>query len=290
MSTTDGVNARFDLAKQAAEEVLNAMPSGSSTAVLLANDSVRGLVAEPTFDLNRARKEIREARLSDRGTALLPAIQRGIDILQRKRGARQEIYVIGDGQRQGWRQLEAIRSTLQQVKNEIHAELLFVGSDKAQNLAVTDLRLPGGLSPVGLPLSFVAQVTNYGSAEQHDVRVALRIDNEPNPVDEASIPSIKPGESTGIALTGRLRSKDYHTLTASITPDRVPADDQRTIAVRAITELNVLLVNGDSGPTAQGERDVFHQAGVAAGAAGGGGFVLREGGAGGADGSVDGAV
>ena len=64
---------RFDKARKAAEQVLDSMPAGSATAVFLASDVVQAAIPEPTFDMNLARKTLREAPLSDHGTDLYPA-------------------------------------------------------------------------------------------------------------------------------------------------------------------------------------------------------------------------
>src|SRR6185436_10147179 len=66
MGMSDGVATRLEKAKKAAERALDAMPAGSATAVLLASDTVQGAIPEPTFDLNLARKILREAPLTDR--------------------------------------------------------------------------------------------------------------------------------------------------------------------------------------------------------------------------------
>src|SRR5205085_2583397 len=85
--------------------VWEAMPSGSSTAILLASDIVNGAIAEPTFDFNLARKVIREAPLTDRATDLMPAVQRALDTLHQRVGIRKEIYLVTDGQLAGWKQI-----------------------------------------------------------------------------------------------------------------------------------------------------------------------------------------
>src|SRR5215217_8268752 len=73
MGMGDGSVTRFEKARKAAEQALETMPAGSATAVLLASDLVNGVIAEPTFDFNLARKALREAPLTDRATDLLPA-------------------------------------------------------------------------------------------------------------------------------------------------------------------------------------------------------------------------
>ena len=76
MGVSDGVETRFDKARKAAEQAIDALPAGSATAVLLASDIAQGLIPEPTYDLNLARKAIREAKLSDRASDLAPPFRR----------------------------------------------------------------------------------------------------------------------------------------------------------------------------------------------------------------------
>ena len=70
MSQSDGVSSKFEKAQKAAEEALDALPSGSSVAVWLVSDVVNGVIPEPTHDFALARKVIREAQRSDRGTEM----------------------------------------------------------------------------------------------------------------------------------------------------------------------------------------------------------------------------
>ena len=105
MGVSDGTQTRFDKARQAAEQVLDSLPGGSATAVWLASDIVQDVIALPTFDLNLARKTIREAQLSDRATDLFPALDKAVEYLKGRMVVRKEIYLITDGQSAGWRQL-----------------------------------------------------------------------------------------------------------------------------------------------------------------------------------------
>src|SRR4051812_24279325 len=73
MGMSDGTMTRFEKAKKAAEQALDTMRGGWATAVFLASDIADAPVPEPTFDFNLARKTIRDARLTDRATDLMPA-------------------------------------------------------------------------------------------------------------------------------------------------------------------------------------------------------------------------
>lgn len=246
MGMSDGTATRFDKAKRAAEQAIDSLPAGSATAVWLASDIVRDVIPEPTYDLNLARKTLREAQLTDRGTDLSPAIDRAIDALHTRIGSRREIYLFTDGQQAGWRGLLEIRSRLERAKDEVRAHFIFVNEHETRNLSVRDLRLASGLAPVGQPLRFEVKVQNNGPQPVQNIRVSLHTDNEP-PSDEFTLPTLGTGESKGVALFTKLRTEGIHSVHATLNEDRLPADNQRTLAVRAVKQIRVLLVDGDPG-------------------------------------------
>jgi hypothetical protein len=246
MAVSDGTQTRFEKARRAAEQAIESMPAGSATAVLLASDVVRGVIPEPTFDLNLARRMVREAPLTDRSTDLFPAINKAIDILRDRLALRKEIYLITDGQAAGWRQLVETQQALERVKAEIKTHIVLVSEHEERNLAVTELRLASGLSPVGQPLRFEVQVSNFGREELRNVRVGLSVDADP-PGDEFTIESLPAGSTRSVSLFAKLRTEGFHHITARIPEDRQSADDQRAIAVRAIKEVRVLLIDGEPG-------------------------------------------
>jgi len=246
MGMSDGTATRFEKAKKAAEQSLETMPSGSATAVLLASDIANGVIPEPTFDLNLARKAIREAPLTDRASDLLPSVQRALDTLKPRLGLRKEIYLITDGQLAGWKQMTEIQKLLEVSQRDIRSHIVLVSEHEERNLAVTDLRNASGLVPVNQPVRFEARVSNLGREAVSNIRVSLSADNEP-PSDEFTIDSLPPGGSKSVSLFVKLRAEGFHSIVARIPEDRLPADDKRTLAVRAIKEVRVLLVDGDPG-------------------------------------------
>jgi hypothetical protein len=246
MGMSDGTATRFEKAKKAAEQSLETMPSGSATAVLLASDIANGVIPEPTFDLNLARKAIREAPLTDRASDLLPSVQRALDTLKPRLGLRKEIYLITDGQLAGWKQMTEIQKLLEISQRDVRSHIVLVSEHEERNLAVTDLRNASGLVPVNQPVRFEARVSNLGREAVSNIRVSLSADNEP-PSDEFTIDSLPPGGSKSVSLFAKLRAEGFHSIVARIPEDRLPADDKRTLAVRAIKEVRVLLVDGDPG-------------------------------------------
>jgi hypothetical protein len=255
MGMSDGVDTRFARAKKAAEQALDAMPSGSATAVFLASDIVNKVIPEPTFDLNLARKAVREAPLTDRSTDIFPAIQAAHDTLKDRLAIRREIFLVTDGQAAGWRQLTEVQRALEGTKTEIKTHVILVNEHEEKNLSVSELRLASGLTPVNQPLRYEARVTNHGREEARNVRVSLSVNGEA-PSDEFTIDIIPAGASKSLTMFVKLREQGFHSVTARIPEDRLPADDQRTVALRAIKEVRVLLLDGDPGNEVR-ESEVF---------------------------------
>ena len=256
MGMTDGTQSRFDRARKFAETIIDGLPATSKTAVWLVSDVARGLIPEPTRDLNLVRKILRDAPLSDRGTRLCPIIKAGIEMLQRHGGARREIYLLTDGQVGGWGELDETVKLLTANKRDIHLNLVIINDRENHNLGVSDLRLANGLTPVDQSLRFEVQVTNFGHDDARNVAVRLAVDNEPAS-DQTVIDSISAGNSKSVSLFIKLRTEGSHAVTAEIAGDRLAADDRRTLAVTATRRLRVLLVDGHAGRPPL-ETDTFY--------------------------------
>ncbi len=256
MGLSDGTATRFAKARQAAEQALETMPAGSATAVLLASDIAQGAVAEPTFDFNLVRKVLREAPLTDRGSDLLPAVQRAVDLLKQRVGLRKEIYLITDGQLAGWKQMTEIQRLIESVARETRVHIVLINEHEERNLAVTDLRNASGLAPVGHPIRFEARVSNFGREEVRAVRVSLNLDGEP-PSDEFTIDSLPAGGSKSVSLFSKLRTDGFHSVVARLAEDRLASDDRRTLVVRAVKEVRVLLIDGEPGVEARDGETFF---------------------------------
>jgi hypothetical protein len=244
MGQNDGGPTRLDQARQAAEQIVDGLPSGSSVAVLLFSDLVNAVVPEPTYDLNLARKVIRGAKLSSRPTNVQPVLTQAVETLTRRGGAGASIYLITDGQASGWAALGEIRKTL--ASPAITSRLILVGGPEEHNLAVSDLRLASAIAAVGTAAQFEVEVTNFGVSEARAVSVKLSIDREA-PSDEGAIETIPAAAAKRLSLYAKFRTPGYHTVTARIAADHLPADDQRTVALRAVDDVRVLLVDGDPG-------------------------------------------
>jgi len=247
MAHSDGTNTRFDHARIAADKLLEHAPPGSSFALLLAGDDVDAVIPQPTLDLNLVRQTIKKSEVSDRGTRLQLALRRGVDLLQSKAAARREIHVFTDGQQSGLAPVMAMQQIAQSAESaSIGVRLVIVGNADRENVAVTDLRLDGGLFVAHRPARFSAEVTNTGASPARNIRVALRLNDSP-PSDEQTLVVLAPGERQRVSLSAAPGDAGHHAITVSISPDHLSADDSRSIALRAVETVSVLIV--DFSPT-----------------------------------------
>jgi hypothetical protein len=251
MGMSDGVETRFEQARKAAEQIIDAMPAGSSVAVFLASDAAKPLLPEPTHDLNLARKVVREAQLSDRATEMYQPLEQAVETLKGRAAVQKEIYLITDGQSTGWTQLGDIQTLLTRAqesgkKENLQTHLILVGRPEERNLGIADLTLASGLSPVNRPLRFEVAVANTGSTKVENVKVSIQVDDGAV-ADSVVIPEVPPGQTRNASLFARLETEGWHSVAAKIGQDQLPFDDQRVLAVRGIKELQALLIDGDPG-------------------------------------------
>lgn len=253
MGLTDGGASRFDNARKAAGQIVDGLPVGSAVALLEFSDVARTVIAEPATDLNLVRKMIGDAALTDRASNVHPALSEALGILKSHAGDRGEVYLITDAQANGWKEMAAMRSEAAAANANIG--IVVTGPAEQPNLGVSALGLGSAMVPVGGAARFSAEVTNYGHEPARNVTVGLSMDGEA-PGDQAVIDTLPPGESRWVSLFGRARTAGYHAVTAQLPPDHLAADDRRTMVVRALDEVRVLLVAGDMGATPR-EGDAF---------------------------------
>src|SRR5690606_23858626 len=64
-------------------------------------------------------------------------------------------------------------------------------------------------------------------------------------VDQAVLDVLGPGESRDVTFFLSLNTPGPHAVSVRLPADRLPADDERTLAVRAVDVVRVLIAEGD---------------------------------------------
>ena len=240
------VGTRFESARQAAEQAVDALPSGSSVAVLIAGDRVTAPISEPSYDMNLVRKTLREAALTDWSTDHSVGIAAALEILDAQTSLRKEILLITDRQALGWRRLPEVESLMRERGREVRLRVVMVGESLEDNLGITSLSRSPGFVPANETVRFDAEVANRGGTEVRQVRATLHVDDGPA-VDEMVVDVLARGEVRRLTFFAKLPGEGFHSVTVRLLPDRLPGDDARTLVVEAVKEVRVLVVDGDPG-------------------------------------------
>ncbi len=169
MGRTDGGPTRFDQARQAAEQVIDSLQRGSSVAVLLFSDTVRGVIPEPTFDLNLARKIVRRRPDFRPGDGCAAGAATGPRDAAPPCGRAGDLFIT-DGQANGWKRLDdkVLRDPACTDEHPAHRR-----RRSRHNLCVSDLQMAGSMASLGEAAQFDVEVTNFGAADAKDVAVRL---------------------------------------------------------------------------------------------------------------------
>ena len=254
MGQSNGTQTRFDQAKSMADGILSKLGTGSSVALYLVADGVKAVIPKPTQDLAVLRRSLTQASLSDRGTDLYPGLKQAVDLLKGASGKR-ELFVLTDSQEAAWREIAKIRQLQDENKKDITMHFVVVGDHGEDNVAITGLQMIGTVAAVNQPLRCAVQVTNWSKGPVERIPVKLAIDTDA-PQDEAMIDKIDPGASRSVNLFVRFKEPGYHSITATIPGDRLPADNQRSIALLVLAQIRALVVEGTTNPDSSA-RDGF---------------------------------
>jgi len=254
MGQSDGVETRFEQGKKAILESLEHMDAGSQAALFLVSDRVEAMVPKPSSDFPRFRRSLELSQVNERGSDLAQGIRAAVEALKPFSGHRREVVIYTDSQTPAWTRLPEVQK-IQQDNPGIGLKPVILGKSGEDNLAVTVLKPEGGVPAANLPCRFRIDVQNFGAKPAEGVRLTLAADGEP-PSDETLIPKIEPGATQTVSLFLRFSTAGFHTVSAVIPPDRLPVDNQRTLALQVIDRMRVLLVEGT--PQAQPvDRDSY---------------------------------
>ncbi len=255
----DSTLTRFQIAKNTAMKALDSIPKGSSSSVLFAANSQGLGIKEPSHDKKRITNTINDAKSSDRGSDLFPAIQASINSLNNSPSTQRELIIITDGESSAWKQFESISRALNENKENIKTTIALVGNAPDENIAITSLSQKTPIVSVGQPMRLSVGVTNFGELEINDLSLQISI-NENNSGLPINIESIKPNEEKIITTFVEIDSPGYLRINAEINhKDSKPVDNSRQIVIRAIEKIKTLLIDGEPGRSITESETFFLQ-------------------------------
>jgi Aerotolerance regulator N-terminal/von Willebrand factor type A domain len=271
-----GARTHLDQAKIIAKALIHRLSSGGeSVAIVTASSPPREIVGSPIYDLKAAEDAVDRIEQSWGATDEAGALGLARDIAQREPGNSNKcLYLIDDSTRVAW---ESRGDVMRQLGPELAALYksgmthFDLGKPGQSNQAIVGLTPTDSLISSRFAANFVADVRGFGPAVT-EPKLVVKVDGVAiaPAVDVNATAAASPQTITANHLAGGI-----HVVTASLASDnRLPVDDVRYRVIDVVSQLKVLIVEGERGVGGQGSSGAFLDA--ALNPKGTGGYVATE--------------
>ncbi len=257
MGHRTGNEARFEAAKRAALAIVDHLPKGAGTALVLMSDVAVDEIPEPSHDAAFIRGAITDAVLSDGGTDVAGGISKAWEILRDAPALAKEIYVVSDMQGNAWPASgdagwTTLANELTTAKPAVRLYLGNVGDGADGNLSIAALTPVDEQVSTESDAAFVATLQYHGSGAAHNVTVELLVGAPDAPPTEplrpaASVVVDKVEGTAQVRLETRFATGGDYRIAVRAAPDHLPADDVRSLALPVVERIKVLVIDGQPG-------------------------------------------
>ena len=253
MDQTAGDASRFEQAKSLADGLVKSSRQGDLFSVLLMADPPRVVIGAPAPQRDVVRREIRETTPTHGAVNLRATFDKIDEVLAASDVPRKEVVFVTDLQRTSWAQTspdasEGLKKALAKLNaRKPRSWVIDLGSDAAENRAVTDLTVTPSVLTPGASAAVRAVVKNFGRRAADGLHVRLIADGRIGP--EQTI-SLEPGEEQAVAFIQEFPSPGDHLIEIQIDDDALKPDNARRRSIPVREAVRVLLVDGDP----KGER------------------------------------
>jgi hypothetical protein len=236
----------LDQAKGRAREIIERVPAGSRISVLAACGTRQPLSSDPYEAKESAVEALGRIEPVDRSADVMLVVNSARRACEAVPQLAKRIVLVTDQQERNWRDLRQTES----LKDLPPLQVVTVSAGPTENTWIADVRLQDGLADMETPATVVVAVAHQGSSPRRDLVVKLSVGE--TVLGEKTL-TIEPGaekreidfEVTFNTLS-QLPEPDkpvFVPLRASLSPDRLAADDERFLAVPVVAALPVVFID-----------------------------------------------
>ena len=240
----------LDQAKRLAKQMIDRLSSGGEAiAIVTAARPSQAVIAAPSYDLNAAKSAIDRIEQTASGTDLVGALQKALVIGKGEtQQPRKHLYLMTDGTRSAFErsgEADALRQAGADLASVYSVTHFNLGRQNQYNHAALDVRPSVGLVTSRSDANFAADLKGFGTGPE--AQLQWKLDDQPLPgggtvkLDATTPPQI---QRSGIPRN----AAGLHVISASLlTDDRLKVDNIRTRVFDVVSELKVLIVEGQRG-------------------------------------------
>ena len=271
-SNRGDTRTNLDRARKLAGELVQRMTSSHDAICIIpaAEGETSAVSRTPTYDLDAASRNVAQIPQRFSRVDLPAALQQALEVAK-ENGAlvNRRLYIITDSTRHVWQSpasAEAIKRLGPELAGLYQIAHIDVGEKGMVHTSVQDVRVLGNVAMTSMPVDLAAQVRSYGGGSTHSLiwqsgpkmlglSANLHIDAD---TPEQTLPQIAFAEEGPAAVTVKLDP-----------PDRLPEDNELSLAIAVRNKVNVLVAEGDRGSTALESPAAFIQLALAPAGEGG---------------------
>jgi hypothetical protein len=233
----------LDQAKERARGFIDQLPADSRVTIIPLCGSRSGYSPDAATK-DSALQSLAKIELVDRSASVLRAMNEAKRACELGPTLGQRIVIFSDQQISNWRDL----TRPDQFEGLPPIQVVDVSSADQQNTWLSAFRVQDGVADVETPTTFLAEIRYDGPAPRQDVEVALSVDDQE--VASKTV-TLEPGQGAREVsfqyLFNAYQPEPGRSLSVpvkvSLTPDNLPADDERCLAVPVVAALPVVFVD-----------------------------------------------
>ena len=241
---------RFDLATDAAQKLIQQSLTDDKFTILTASNLNEGSSLGIGLDKLAAKNVIKEISLAHCKSNIDLALQTLEGLLAAQDSTsllpkNTEVVFFTDLLASDWHDFKEDGTvqkdqSLTKIAELARVRLIDVGSQLAENYAVTSLKCQNRLPTTNQTLEFIATVNRFGINESKQITAELIVDGLS--VDQQK--GIAAQKSTEFAFNTKFDTPGPHTVTVRIADDSLKADNERHLAINLQDSLRVLCIEG----------------------------------------------
>lgn len=230
----------LDRAKGKASDLIKRLPDGSQISVIPTAGSRNPLSPDPYASKEHALDALGRIEAVDRAATLRESLNLARQASESAPLLAKRFVWLTDQQRLNFQALD---------DNELVADLQVVNLAEPQrsNSWIAELRIQDGVADMHTPATIVVVVRHEGAEPRRDLQVQLQVDGQPA---GSSTITISPGGSREVTFQHTFAAAEptpqrpaSSVVTASITPDRLTADDRRVLIAHVAASAPVVFID-----------------------------------------------
>ncbi|NLF72774.1 MAG: VWA domain-containing protein [Candidatus Anammoximicrobium sp.] len=233
----------LDRARERARQFIDRLPADSRVTVIPLCGSRWGYSPDAATK-ESALQTLGKIELVDRSASILRAVNEAQKACEAGPALGHRIVVFSDQQISNWRDL----TRPDQFQDVPPIQVVDISAADPQNAWISAFRVQDGVADVETPTTFLVEIRYDGPAPRPDVEVQLIVDDQPV---AAKTVTLEPGQGAREVsfehLLNAYQPEPGKSLSVpvkvSLTPDNLPADDERCLVVPVVAALPVVCVD-----------------------------------------------